>query len=371
MAERRAVMRAAAGLVAAALGLLPMSGCRWLPERRPSAALDPRQPDLPALEGAGPPGVPLAARRPAVPPPETPLRPLTDAEVLGEGPATPALDAALARAEGYQDAIVAELAPEPPRPEPPRPLPELANAAEPPAPRDEAVAHASAMSGPEPAVEPETAWRQAVEALVALAREQARGGPDPGGLWSARAEVLARLAESDGPDAPDALWRTVLSALAEPEGDSAAEPEAESPTPAPEPDPGPPALAIPELVLCGRVDGFGLYEPAAPDALRAGREVLLYGEVEGLAATEEGGQFRTRLASTVSLLPAAGDAPVWTRPLGTAEDACRRRRRDYFVNGRVALPADLPPGPYRLRLDLDDLNSGRSVAREIPVTLAP
>ena len=43
----------------------------------------------------------------------------------------------------------------------------------------------------------------------------------------------------------------------------------------------------------------------------------------------------------------------------------------YFVNVRVPLPATLAPGEYRLRLTLDDLVSGRSASRELPLNVAP
>ncbi len=381
-----------------ALSLLLLGGCRWLPLRRPAATLDPRQvsaaPDLelvrpaPILPDAGP----TTTARAHVPLPPLPLRAVSDAEALAANPAapTPNLDAALVRAREIEAITLSEFDEPEPQPFPPPGelnVPEVAAQAPKPAPkvRDEAVRVTVYTAGstppeppaaePAPAATPEVTWRTGLDALLALARDHARFEPDPAGLWAAREQVLRRLVETGDGDPstiePDlVLWQTLLATLAKAESRETAEPV--SPTP---PAPEEPELAIVGLCVCRRVDGFGLYEPADPAPLKAGQTITLYWEVEGLHAESDGTYYRTRLASSVAILPAEGGSddakPLWTRSLGTADDTCRRRRRDYFVNGRLTLPESLPPGPFRLRLTLDDRISGQSTSQMLTLTTQP
>ena len=67
-----------------------------------------------------------------------------------------------------------------------------------------------------------------------------------------------------------------------------------------------------------------------------------------------------------------GDRVLWSQSLGTAEDVCRRRRRDYYVNYRLTLPdaATLPPGTYRLQIQQRDAYAGAEATGEITLTIA-
>lgn len=424
MPRRRAGRRAVQGLALGLLVPLGLGGCRWLPARRPPTSLDPREVSRAGPRADGPP-LPAVARTTAqegVPLPPLPLQPVSDAEALALAPPprpTPGLDAALEEARAMEAAVLTSF--EEPAPSPPAPL-VLPDAPSPPtdaatadtgppadSPKDEAVQLATlpaepAASTPDPApaepapagpeasaakaIDPEASWHEGLERLLGLAREQAQGEPAPGGMWASREQVLARLAESRGgeDDPARVLWQAMLDALAEAEAREPA--AAEPPVEAPDPEtsgqgtaageapveltiPDEPAPEIVELQLCRKVDGFGLFEPAGADEVRPGRTLTLYWEVEGLRAESDGPWFRTRLSSSAEILPADGGEPVWRKSLGTAEDACRRPRRDYFVNGRITLPDDLHPGSYQLRLSLDDLVSGRSATRTLPFTIQP
>lgn len=232
---------------------------------------------------------------------------------------------------------------------------------------------------------PETLWRSRLDGLLELARRQADRRPDPAaGVWPARLRLLSRVAEADGTDPLDPrpeLWQALVSLLADAEtrtGSGAAEPSA-TPEPAAADEPvtvaaeTEPPLAIHELRFCRHVDGFGSYEPASADDLKPGASVMLYWEVEGLRAEIDGDWVRTRFAVDAAILPAAGqgDDPVWQQALGQDEDVCRRRRRDYFINCELTLPADLKPGHYRLRLSLRDRNASTQAERTLDFALQP
>ena len=129
-------------------------------------------------------------------------------------------------------------------------------------------------------------------------------------------------------------------------------------------------LHVDALQLCRRVLGFGDVEPIDPATLQRGQSVIVYCEVAGLRYEKADDGFRSRLASRVELLPRGGGTAVWTNELGTAEDACHRRRRDYYVNYRLKLPS-LKPGTYLLRVSQTDLVGDGRASAEIEVTFRP
>ena len=131
------------------------------------------------------------------------------------------------------------------------------------------------------------------------------------------------------------------------------------------------ALAIGELRLCRRVLGFGSIEPLPSERVKVGQQLLLYCELTGIQYEARGTDFVSRISSRVEVKPADGGAVLWSRELGDAQDLCRRRRRDYYVNYRVDLPKTLGPGTYRLRLLQTDLVAGNSTSSDIPIEVTP
>jgi hypothetical protein len=316
-------------------------GCRpWLAVHRVDPALDPRilsrpqgvqavqvvaQP-VPAVVQAAPP-----YHGQAVPLPPLPLVPVSDGEALGPSHATPMLDAALARAQAVQTAVVEGPA------APTAPAPDLT----PPTPNP-----------PEPATTPQVA---------PVAPDESRPPSD---------EPPDESPPAGNHPEPEP----------EPEADSTAEPSPEPAEPPPaasdaEPPTTVPELGIAELRLCRKVLGFGRFEPADRDAFRPGGPVLIYCEMAGLSyqPCDEAGEpsFRSVLESTIEIRPEDGEEPVWRQHLGTAEDLCRRPRRDYYVNYRVTLPdaATLPPGTYHLRLIQKDTLTGATASRALTLRI--
>jgi hypothetical protein len=382
--------------LAAATLALGFAGCHWLPVGRVDPSLDPRRvgkAPAPAPNTTTPPPAALAAG----PLPEGGLQPISDAEAMAATAPTPLLDAAMARAQAMQDAATGAM------PDP-APAPEALAAAEPP-PRDDALVQTAAVAetapirapepsqaappapmpqpaptpAPEPAPTPEEAWRAHFEVLRSLARE--REAQSDGEPWPLRAAVLAWLAndgEKDeerpaGDDGQAALWTALAETLAQATA-RADDPDAPVLREAITALEGQLPLRVGTLALCRKVQGFGQYEPIAEPSCRAGQTVVLYCELDGLRYEPEpqGGRLRSRLESTVELRAAEGDRVVWSQSLGTAEDVCRRRRRDYYVNYRLTLPdaAALPPGAYRLRIHQRDAIAGNEDTAEVALTIA-
>jgi hypothetical protein len=128
-------------------------------------------------------------------------------------------------------------------------------------------------------------------------------------------------------------------------------------------------LAISDLRLCRKVSGFGSFDPLDSSSLKAGQHLLVYCELTGLRyeAVNEG--FLSRVSSRIEIRPIAGGPVRWDQDLGAAEDLCRRRRRDCYVNYRVELPQSLSPGAYNLRLIQHDLVAHRLATAEIPLCI--
>ncbi len=366
-----------------------LGGCRWIPARHPSPALDPRQVSRDrARADQDAPNVPTASNpTDGVPLPPLPLRPISSDEALASAPPTPQLDAALARAQHLQEILLSDL--DESRPAvieaPPSHLETDAASSvedrvavsEPPiAPARVEVPEAAPtqLAGPsveEPtlaAVAPSVAWSEGLAKLIKLAQEQARAAKDSQEVWSIRERMLALLTDEDS---KESLWQTVLSSLAEADASAVSESTDMTPSTSTESPVPPSAFAVTDLKLCRKVLGFGNIEPTDPEACRAGQSLILYWEVEGLQVETDEGWFRTRLSSTAEILPETGETPIWSRSLGTAEDRCLRRRRDYFVNSRLTIPATLAPGTYRLRLIQQDLVARVTTSRDLAFTILP
>jgi hypothetical protein len=130
-------------------------------------------------------------------------------------------------------------------------------------------------------------------------------------------------------------------------------------------------LGIGELRLCRSITGFGSFETLADERMKAGQRLLVYCELTGLQYEARNAGFVSRISSRVELKQAEGGPVVWEQELGNAEDKCRRRRRDYYVNYFVDLPKTLRPGSYRLRLLQTDLVAGCSTSSDIPLEIMP
>lgn len=219
---------------------------------------------------------------------------------------------------------------------------------------------------------PSDSWRDALERLRAIARTRAGSPGESAETWIIRSRLLDWMAVGEGPETSGA-WKTVLMALTT--ATDPATPDVELVGPrvregvealnalAP--------LEIEHLALCRRIHGFGGFEPLSPDSIRAGQQVLIYCELAGLRSTSTDDGFLSRLSSQVEIVHVGGGDPVWSQALGIAEDRCRRPRRDYYVNYRITLPANLAAGAYELRLTQTDLTSDRTASRSLEFTVQP
>lgn len=314
---------------------------------------------------------------------EAPERETTSPATTVPTPSTPLLDAAIRQAQAIQQETLSvpvtpesteptvELAPIPDLPGLADVPPTVTTADDRPALSDASVVPTQPISPPgnvqvETKDEPIVSWKDALERVRILVQEHSG---EPSEVWAVRKSLLEHLAIEEP---PTALWTALLEAL------KSSDPSDDQPEKRGSrireavrmlEDLAP--LEVTELKACRKVKGFGDYERFGSDEFRPGQSLILYCELAGLQYESHEGGFRSRLASHLELVPEQGGEPVWSQTLGTAEDVCRNRRRDYYVNYVFSLPRDLPVGSYVLRLTQSDLIAGRSGSRSIPISLRP
>lgn len=278
-------------------------------------------------------------------------------------PPTPLLDAALERANASRIEEIAsqplKAAEAPLLPARLPPPPTFPDAPRPPEP----VAEAKVEEPPRP----EEVWRDGVRKLVGLTKAKVDQSGDQAGPWPLRSKVMAWLAEPDidpdfGPREPDPV-RSILKVLeaSPPRGDHIRSAVQAIEEKAP--------LEVVDLKVCLRVRGLGDYDLFDPPTRKVPVSVIVYCEVDGLHHEQTSSGFRTRLAGHVEIVAEAGGPPVMARPLGTVQETCRRRRRDFYVPYVVELPPNLNPGEYRLRVQLTDLVANRSSSRDVAFSI--
>ncbi len=118
-------------------------------------------------------------------------------------------------------------------------------------------------------------------------------------------------------------------------------------------------LEVRNAVFCTGVDSYGRYTEVAKNEFRAGQEVLLYVEVDNFSAEQlKNGHYETALVGSYEIRDVARQK-VDEYEFVVEKDVSRNRRRDFFIPYRVYIP-NLKPGPYTLRLTVQDNKTKRS-----------
>ncbi len=130
-------------------------------------------------------------------------------------------------------------------------------------------------------------------------------------------------------------------------------------------------LSVPTALLCKEVKGYGLYTPIEPARFEGGitRQVIVYCEVENFSSQINDKQlWETKLDQEIVLYTETG-LPVWNDKKTQYTDAGRNRRRDFFVNKIITLPANLTFGRYVLKVTMTDVHANRVAETSIPITV--
>jgi hypothetical protein len=130
-------------------------------------------------------------------------------------------------------------------------------------------------------------------------------------------------------------------------------------------------LDLRNVTFCHKIASFGNFEKYPRDEFTSGQEVLLYAEVGNTRSEPAGdGKYRTSLKSTIEICRHGSAGEVLERiELPETVDLCRTHRRDYFHSYQFTIPPKMAPGPYVLKLAVEDQLSRRVATYSLNFTV--
>lgn len=216
-----------------------------------------------------------------------------------------------------------------------------------------------------------TAGSNAAAAHVVAKAELAAPAPAPAAAPEA---VPAATPEPPADDAPAAAPEPTVAAddapaaeAPEPGAPSAPAPEAPA---APQPLTSPAARTVSIRTACfaSRVQAWGVFDRFPADRFAPGQEVIVYVELDDLAATTAADGHTTCIDAALRLVDAEGRALTdWNfEPIA---ETCASQRRDYFARFVVQIPETARPGRGHVALTVTDTLSGKTVETTLPLEI--
>jgi len=208
-------------------------------------------------------------------------------------------------------------------------------------------------------------WPVVIEAFSATLAE-AEPPAKPAAEQSVPAAVDPPAAPT--PPIPDVAVVPEPAAAPEPVGEPQVPPAATAPVEPAVAAPEPPAeaaalLAVRNACFASRVQAWGVVERFATDRFTAGQEVIVYFELDGLAAGESAAGFTTCIDTSLRLVSADGrELHAWK--FEPVAETCVARRRDYFARYVVRLPA--AAGECRVEIAVTDTLAGKTATATVP-----
>lgn len=128
------------------------------------------------------------------------------------------------------------------------------------------------------------------------------------------------------------------------------------------------AFRVANACFASRVQAWGVVDRFPTDRFRAGREVIVYFELDELSAQATAAGHTTCIDTVLRLVDDRGTTVhEWNfEPLA---ETCAGRRRDYFARYVVQLPADTPPGRCRLEVVVTDTLAGADADATLPLEI--
>ena len=117
-------------------------------------------------------------------------------------------------------------------------------------------------------------------------------------------------------------------------------------------------LEVRSVAFCTQVDGYGIYQKFAKNHFVPDQDVLLYCEIDNVAAEKVKSGYETQLQGSYEIRDAQGRL-VADQELPMEPEVCMNHRRDYFMVYRIYVPTQIPAGNYELRLTIQDKKGGK------------
>lgn len=132
-----------------------------------------------------------------------------------------------------------------------------------------------------------------------------------------------------------------------------------------EPDP---SVSIRTACFASRVQAWGVFDRFPADRFAPGQEVIVYVELDDLAATTAADGHTTCIDATLRLVDAAGRTLTDWKFEPIAE-TCASRRRDYFARFVVRIPETATAGRCHVALSVTDTLAGQTVETTLPLEI--
>ena len=147
--------------------------------------------------------------------------------------------------------------------------------------------------------------------------------------------------------------------------ETAAVPPASEPATAAEPAPG---VSIRTACFASRVQAWGVFDRFPADRFSPGQEVIVYVELDDLAATTAADGHTTCIDAALRLVAADGRTLTdWNfEPIA---ETCASRRRDYFARFVVRIPETATAGRAHVALTVTDTLAGKTVETTLPLEI--
>ena len=115
-------------------------------------------------------------------------------------------------------------------------------------------------------------------------------------------------------------------------------------------------LEVRSVAFCKQVDGYGVTERFPKYQFTPDQDVLLYCEVDNVAAERVKGGYETQLQGNYEICDSKGNR-ITEQLLPMEPEVCQNHRRDYFIVYKIYMPQQVAPGNYQLRLNIEDRKS--------------
>lgn len=142
-----------------------------------------------------------------------------------------------------------------------------------------------------------------------------------------------------------------------------------------------PMLALSDMALCTRVDGFARYEPFASTSFVAGKPIraIVYTQIANFSSrparesdpvqrnVSASEQVSVDLSQELSLYHDPDGLLVWQRPAQTVIETSRTKRNDFYLVQQIELPRSITIGRYNLKAVVTDRSTGAQAERIVPI----
>ncbi len=115
-------------------------------------------------------------------------------------------------------------------------------------------------------------------------------------------------------------------------------------------------LDVKTVAFCTDVQGYGVITKFPNNSFKPDQDLLLYCELENVAADEVKEGFETQLQGSYEIIDPNGRR-IADQLLPMEKEICQNHRRDYFIVYRIYTPMQIGPGNYQLRLTVEDMKA--------------